>query len=165
MTAKTMDEVEVVLSVIGDREPKGRGVGLAATVAELLAGVRADLGRDDLIAVFVEDVEIPLEGGRKVLEIVDITTVVLHVSDRHTLDLEVIYNGAVKKRTFAPSATVRKATAWAISPEAFNLTGTASDFQLKLGDEVLAPEIHLGQIAHGPGPVKLHLVFKIKPQG
>lgn len=90
----------------------------------------------------------------------------LHVArHRARIAVTVEYNGRDIEREFRPSATVERVIKWAIGPEGFSLEGDPSDFQLKLGDEILSPGTHLGQLPHPHDAVKLDLVFKIKPQG
>ncbi len=79
--------------------------------------------------------------------------------------MEIAYNGRVVHERVSPSTTVRKLIAWAISPEALNLQGEASDFQLKHSGELLPLELHIGQLTHHHEAVRLTLVFKVKPQG
>lgn len=157
-------EREVLFALEGERKPRSLTVAAETTAQEFLASVTAQSGRVDLEIVLIEDDEIEIDGDHILIEriLVDEFKLV-HVATRGKIKVDVTFNGATKDHEFAPSATMDKIVGWAM--HAFDLEGERSDFQLKLGDDLLPPGLHLGQIAEGKKTVRLALVMKIKPQG
>jgi hypothetical protein len=88
---------------------------------------------------------------------------VLHIGKRGKVKVHVTFGRETVDEDFRPAATMRKVTRWAIA--ALGLEGEVADFQLKLDDEVLPPETHVGQVARGAKVLRLSLVMKVKPQG
>lgn len=158
--------VEVLFTAQGHREPFGEHVHPSITVGEFALIAARVHGIEEAVEVFLENAEEPLEATAVLIEQVTIESPPVHVARRHAkIAVTVEYNARDIERHFRPNVTVERIIRWAISPEGFNLEGDPSDFQLKLGEEVLAPDTHLGQIPHPHHAVKLDLVFKVKPQG
>ena len=156
-------ERELLVALEGERRPRALNVMADVTAARLLERARESTGRDDLTEVLIEDEEIVLDGDVVIFERISVEEFKLvHVATHGDIVVTVVFNGS-KEAAFKPSATMAKIIAWAM--KAFGLTGDASDFQLKLGDQILAAGEHLGQIANGAKAVRLSLVMKIKPQG
>jgi hypothetical protein len=157
-------EREVLFAVEGERKPRSLTLPTEATAAMFLERVIALTGRGDLVEVLIEDEEVTIQGDNVLFEriVVDEFKLV-HVATEGKIKVEVTFNGKTKDSEFRPSATMEKIIKWAMG--AFELEGEPADFQLKLGDEVLAAGQHLGQIAEGKKTVRLNLVMKIKPQG
>jgi len=157
-------EREVLFALEGERKPRSLAAPATVTVAEFLELVKVHTGRADLEEVLIEDDEIALEGHVILVERILIDEFKLvHVASRGKIEVFVTFNGKTKDHRFGPNATMEKIVKWAI--EKFELEGGSSDFQLKLGDDVLPPGEHLGQVADGQKTVRLALVMKIKPQG
>lgn len=136
-----------------------------ATALELLHLIRdrhPDVAIEELI---VEDEEEVLDHGTRIVERVQIDFVLVHASRGGHVDVIVHYDNQCRDRAFRPSATIGLIIDWAISDQGFNLIEPASKFVLKLGDRVLEPELHLGQIADGSCAVALQLVHTRKIQG
>lgn len=161
--AKAGSPLDVLYNVEGERKPRSGLFEATATVGDLLKSVRKNLDQDDLAGVYREDdnealpastllSSIDLEDGR-----------LLHVVRPGEIVVEVAFNGQLVSQGFRPSTTMDAIVRWAVG--ALGLEGSSADFQLKYGDEVLAPRDHLGQIAKGQKAIRLALVMKIKPQG
>jgi hypothetical protein len=137
----------------------------AATALELLQLIR-DRHPDVAIAeLIVEDEEDVLDHGTRIVERVQIDFVLVHASRGGHIDVSVRYDNQHRNRAFRPSATIGRIIDWAISDQGFNLIEPASKFVLKLGDRVLEPELHLGQISDGSCEVVFQLVHTRKIQG
>jgi hypothetical protein len=159
----SVEEREVIFAVEGERKPLAMSLRGDVTVSQFLERVKVRTDRVDLQEVLIEDEEVAVEGNALLFEriIVDEFKLV-HVATAGKIKVDVTF-GKTKDHNFAPSATMEKIIVWAIA--AFELVGEPADFQLKLGDEVLAAGQHLGQVADGRKTVCLALVMKIKPQG
>jgi sulfur carrier protein ThiS len=159
------DQLEVVFALEGERKPQSLHLPADATVADLLKEVTKRAERGDLSEVIIEDEDQPLAPDKPLADALDGDFKVVHVSTPGRISVTVTCNGKQATEAFSPSTTLQKIIVWAISPEALQLEGDATDFQLKQGEEVLAPDHHLGQIAQGAKELALTLVFKVKPQG
>jgi hypothetical protein len=159
------DSHDLVLVVEGERSPRQVRVPRTATAAEVVSFVVAETGRVELTEIFLEDEEDCLVEEHRVVEIVIEEFRLIHVGTKGKIKVTVSYNSRKVDREFAPSATMQKIIEWAISPRGLGLEGSAADYQLKLGTEILPPDAHLGQIAGGKKHVTLSLVFRVKPQG
>lgn len=157
-------EREVLFAVEGERKPRSLALPVEVTAAAFLERVVALTGRTELVEVLIEDEEVTIQDDQILFEriVVDEFKLV-HVATKGKIKVDVTFNGKTKDSEFRPSATMEKIIKWAMG--AFQLEGEPADFQLKLGDEVLAAGQHLGQIAEGKKTVRLNLVMKIKPQG
>ncbi len=165
MADETEKVLEFVYVIDGDRVPRTRPVTPTALLKDVLEVVAREHQREDLLALYREDQELALALELASIEILAGEFEVFHLGRRDKVAVEVAYNGRVVHERVSPSTTVRKLIAWAISPEALNLQGEASDFQLKHNGELLPLELHIGQLAHHHEAVRLTLVFKVKPQG
>ena len=161
-----VEQIEILFAVQGHRQHFGQPVDRAITVGEFgVIAARAG-GIEEVVEVFLEDAEEPLDGSLVLIEQLTVEFSPVHVARRHAkIAVTVEFNVRDVKRDFRPNVTVERVIKWAISPEGFDLEGDASDFQLKHGDEVLPPDTHLGQIHHPHHALKFDLVFKVKPQG
>jgi hypothetical protein len=157
--------VEVLFALEGERNPRSLQVPRDSTVTEFVALVVKDTGREEFVDVIVEEEEVSLAGDKRIREIVEAEFKLIHVATKGNIKVTVLYSNRSVSREFRPSATMERVIKWAISPKELNLEGGLEDFQLKDGADVLPPDIHLGQIAHGHKHVTLTLVFKVKPQG
>jgi hypothetical protein len=164
--AVVVERAEILFSVQGHRQPFAEQVDRRITVAAF-GVMAAEVGAiEEVVEVFLEDADEPLEGALVLIERLSVAFTPLHVARHHAkIAVTVEFNARDIKREFRPNATVDRVIKWATGPDGFNLEGDPSDFQLKLGDEVLAPDTHLGQIPHPHHAEKFDLVFKIKPQG
>jgi hypothetical protein len=165
MTLETQERIEVVYLVEGDRSPHSHEVEPSETVGAVLARLRAAHGREDLEELLLEDEEEALALELRLAEVLLDEFRLVHLAAKGKIKIFVGYNGREVEREFRPSATIARVIIWAISPEGLKLEGEPSDFQLKLGDEILTPETHVGQLSKHREPVRLALVFKVKPQG
>jgi hypothetical protein len=120
-------------------------------------------GIEGLIEVYVEDAEEPLDHDWGLIEHLAVEFGPLHVARPGKIATTVRYQGRHIQYPFRPSATVAKVTRWAVGKLA--PTEDPVDFQLKHDGQVLPPDSHLGQVAHGEKSLFLDLVFKVKPQG
>jgi hypothetical protein len=160
---KTQDR-EVLFALEGERKPRSLAISAGATVSHFLEQVKTLTGRADLEEVMIEDDEMALEGHHVLTERIVIDEFrLVHVATKGKIKVVVTFNGKTKDHEFRPNATMEKIVKWAM--KAFDLEGDPSDFQLKLGDDLLPPGLHLGQVAEGKKTVRLALVMKIKPQG
>lgn len=155
---------EIIFTVEGDPQPHSLRLDVDADAREALKAIGKALDRKDLEEISLDDAETPLPPKARIAE-VTAEGQVLHVSTWGSIEVEVAYSHREVERNFRPNATISAVIAWAISPEALNLEGDPSDFQLKLGKTILTPDQHLGAIAGGKKKVKLTLVFNVKPQG
>lgn len=165
MVAKQDDEIELVYTIEGERDPRSRRVRGSDTAARVVETVAGELGRDDIEAMYAENADKPLANKTTMREATKNGFAVFHIGSKHRAKVEVTYNGRVEHEQFAPGVTISRILDWAFSGKGFGLEGESCDFQLKLGADLLPADLHIGQIANGREPVRLILVFKIKPQG
>ena len=165
MAKDTEELLELVYVIDGDRAPRTRRVASDSILKDVLEAVAQEHQREDLLALYREDEELAMALKLAVIEVLAGEFQVFHLGRREKVAVEVTYNGRTVHERFSPSTTVRKVIAWAISPQALNLQGDVSDFQLKHNGDLLPPELHVGQLAHHHEAVRLTLVFKVKPQG
>jgi hypothetical protein len=138
-------------------------IGRTTTVREFIDIAVTKTGIEGLLEVYVENGEEPLGHHLFLLEHLSIEFAPIHVAKPGKIETIVRYQGRQVERPFRPAATIEKVTEWAVGQ--LGLSEDPSDFQLKHDGKVLAPDSHLGQVAHGKKSVVLDLVFKIKPQG
>lgn len=160
--ANTEKSLEVAFVLEGERKPQIIEAPEGATVGELLALVAARHGVD-IDEVAIEDSEEILDLKTQLRDVLVGAFKVLHLGKRGKVKVDVTFERSTVHEDFRPAATMRKVTRWAIA--ALGLEGEVADFQLKLGDDVLPPETHVGQVAKGAKVLHLTLVMKIKPQG
>jgi hypothetical protein len=163
--AEVVDRVEILFAVEGHRQHFSVEIGPRVTVIEFASLAAKAGGLEEPVEIFLEDAEQALTADLVLLEHLAAEFAPLHVARPGEIETTVDFNGRDAKRKFKANATIIKIIAWAISPEALNLEGTPSDFQLKFDGEVLPPDLHLGQVARGKKAISLSLVFKVKPQG
>jgi hypothetical protein len=157
--------VEILFALEGERNPRSLKTDPDSTITEFIALVVKETSRGEFVEIIVEDEEETLSGDKRIREIVEADFKLIHVATKGDIKVTVQYSTRAVSREFRPSATMERIIKWAISPKELNLEGGPEDFQLKDGAEVLPPDVHLGQIAHGHKHVTLTLVFKVKPQG
>ncbi|MGW1419840.1 hypothetical protein ACWAT4_06925 [Bradyrhizobium manausense] len=160
-----VDSHELVLAIEGERGPRQIQVSRSATAKEVIEAVVLETKRTELTEIFLEDEEECLVEEHRVVELVIEEFRLIHVASKGKITVTVVYNSRQVHRDFAPSVTIETIIAWAISPSALNLEGVPAEYQLKLGSEVLPPDLHLGQVAKGEKKIAFSLVFRIKPQG
>lgn len=165
MPAHTNDKLELIFTVDGDRAPRSRMVDGGDKAGEVVTAVAHELDRDDLEALYKEDADKAVQDKTLMKTVLAGEFAVFHIGGKHKVKVEVTYNGRDEHEQFAPGITIQSVIAWAISPKGLNLQGEVCDFQLKLAAELLAPDLHIGQLASGRETVRLALVFKVKPQG
>lgn len=165
MPAQTNDKMELIFTVDGDRAPRNRMVEGNDKAGAVVAAVARELHREDLEALYEENADKAVQDKTPMKTVLAGEFAVFHIGDKHKVKVEVTYNGRDEHEQFARGVTIQSVIAWAISPKGLNLQGEVCDFQLKLGTELLAPDLHIGQLASGRETVRLALVFKVKPQG
>lgn len=164
-TLEDVQKVEILFAVEGHGRHFGVHVGPNVTVGEFLAAAAADVGAVELVEVFAEDSDEPLAHSLLLFEQLPASFAPLHVATCGTIKTTVEYNNRKVQREFRPSATIARIIKWAIGPEGLNLEGKPADYQIKHDGKIVPPTTHLGQISQGEKAVRLHLVFKVKPQG
>lgn len=166
MSAKAPPQtVDVIFAIDGVRKLHQRATPEKTTVEVFRKSVQAELGGEERDAVYVSDGAKPLPPRTTIAKAVGKDDAVLHVGVAHDVHVDVAFNGQSVHRDASPAMTVRSLIAWAIGPKGHGATGASSDYQLKLGEEILKPDLHLGQLVRDHEPLKLALVFKVKPQG
>jgi len=160
-----IDQIEVVFAVEGHMKHFAATIGPDVKVSEFAAIAAAAGQIEEMLEVFVENADAPLDGHLILIEHLSATFAPLHAARPGAIKTTVEYNGRKVERAFRPNATIGRVIEWAIGKNGLDLEGGPADYQLKYRGEVLSPDQHLGQIAHGEKSVDLFLVFKIKPQG
>ena len=162
---EVLEMVEIIFAVEGHSRHFTTRVRPETKVVEF-AEIAAKLGQiDALVEVFLEDSEDPLLGDLVLVEHLSERFAPLHVAKPGLIKTTVRYNDRRVERSFRPSATLAHIIKWSISKKELDLDGGPSDYQLKHNGDVLSPDLHLGQVAHGLKAVEFYLVFKVKPQG
>jgi hypothetical protein len=157
----TVTSYNLILAIQGMAKPIELEVPETATAADILASIRERTGREDLVELAYEAVD----DGDRVVESLRREFRVLHAATRQRVMVILKYEGQRRERIFRPNATIRRVIRWAISEEGFNLEGKPAEFQIKLGDRVLPPDMHVGQAAGGACELSAALVHNVKPQG
>jgi hypothetical protein len=165
MTDSTVDILELLHVVEGERKPRRLEIGHHETVQAVIGRLTTELGRDDLVELLFEEEEVALAADAILSELIADDLRLIHLASRGHIKVFVGYNGRQIFHDFRPNVTIATVTKWAISPKELDLQGEPSDFQLKLGNDVLPPDTHIGQLARCGHELHLALVFKIKPQG
>lgn len=165
MTDRPTDSYDLVFALEGDRHPQNVTVKLDATAQEVLIAIVEKTGRTEIVEIFIEDEDECLPSDHPLVEVIIKEFKLVHAATKGEVKVSVSYNGRNVERDFKPSATMQKVIDWAISDKGLNLEGTGADYQLKLGEEVLPPDAHVGQVSGGKKHVRLTLVFRVKPQG
>lgn len=165
MAAIVETRTELVFILEGEPEPKSILIEKAEPLEALLGRLNQVHGRDDLEELCLEDEDEALDLERLLAMLQSGEFRLVHVGAKGKIKVVVTYNNREVEHAFRPSATLRRVIKWAISDKALNLDGEPTDFQLKLGEEILPPDTHVGQLSKRREPVRLSLVFKVKPQG
>lgn len=165
MTENSADSHDLAFALEGERHPQTVTVKIDATAEEVLVAIVEKTGRKEIVEIFIEDEDDCLPGEHRLVEVIIKEFKLVHAATEGEIKVTVGYNGRTIDRDFKPSATMQKVVDWAISDKGFKLEGTGADYQLKLGEDVLPPDVHVGQISAGKKHVRLTLVFRIKPQG
>jgi hypothetical protein len=164
LVGEVTERLVVVFAAEGQVGHHEAEVGPTTTVKEFINIAVSKTGIEELVEVYVEDGEEPLQHDLLLLEHLSIEFAPLHIAKAGKIETTVRYQGSRHvERAFRPSATIDKVTKWAVHELA--PTEDPTDFQLKHDGKVLPPDSHLGQAAHGQKSVVLDLVFKVKPQG
>ncbi len=163
--AEVVKSVDVLFAVEGQVRHHSSPTDPKTTVREFVEIAVSASGVQELMEVYLENADAPLDHGLVLVEHLSVEFAPLHVARRGKIKTIVRYQDRHVEREFSPAVTIAAIIVWAIGPHGLNLQGDPTDFQLKLHGEVLAPGTHLGQIAHGKKEVTLDLVFKVKPQG
>ena len=153
----TSQDLEGVFALEGERNPRSLKAHPDSSVADFIALVVKDTGREEFVEVLIEDEEVVVPGEKPIRELFEADFKLIHVATKGAIKATVQYRTRAVSHHFRPS--------WAISPKELNLEGGPEDFQLKDGNDVLPADVHLGQVAKGHKHVTLTLVFKVKPQG
>lgn len=156
--------IAIVFAAEGQAGHHDAEIGPTTTVKEFIDIAVIKTGIEGLLEVYVEDAEEPLGHELILVEHLSIEFAPLHVAKPGKIATTVRYQGNRHvEHAFRPAATIAKVTKWAVGKLA--PTEDPSDFQLKHDGNVLPPDSHLGQAAHGEKSIVLDLVFKVKPQG
>lgn len=159
-----VEEVEILYTVVGHRDPHSVKVKNDIKVAEFVSLVSKNHGITEAVEVLIEDEDDALGDELVLVEVIGERTV--HVGHKHSkINVIVEYQNRNIHREYRPSATIRKILIWAVGTEGFNLEGKPSQYQLKHNGEVVPDDKHIGQVAQGAKEVTLVLVFRVKPQG
>lgn len=159
------ENVEVVYAVEGHTRHFTTQISPKLKVAEF-AALAAKAGQlDGAVEIFLEDSEQPLNDDLVLVEHLSSRFAPLHACRPGLIKTTVNYNGRQVERAFRPNVTVAHVIRWAIGKDGLDLEGGPADYQLKHKGQVLCPDDHLGQVAHGKKCVEFDLVFKVKPQG
>jgi len=161
----TSQDLEGVFALEGERNPRSLKAHPDSSVADFIALVVKDTGREEFVEVLIEDEEVVVPGEKPIRELFEADFKLIHVATKGAIKATVQYRTRAVSHHFRPNATMEKIIRWAISPKELNLEGGPEDFQLKDGNDVLPADVHLGQVAKGHKHVTLTLVFKVKPQG
>jgi hypothetical protein len=163
--AEVVERVDVLFAVEGQVRHHSSPIDPKTTVREFIEIAVSASGVEELVEIYLENADAPLDHGLVLVEHLSVEFAPLHVATPGKIKTIVRYQDRHVNRQFSPAVTIAAIIVWAIGPEGLNLLGDPTDFQLKLDGEVLAPDAHLGQIARGKKEVTLDLVFKVKPQG
>lgn len=164
LVEEVTERVAVVFAVEGRTGHHDAEIDPTITVKEFIDIAVAKTGIEGLLEVYVEDAEEPLAHELILVEHLSVEFAPLHVAKPGKIATTVRYQGSRHvEHSFRPAATIAKVTKWAVGKLA--PTEDPSDFQLKHDGNVLPPDLHLGQAAHGEKSIVLDLVFKVKPQG
>jgi hypothetical protein len=163
--AEVTERVEVLFAVEGQARHHSATIDPNIIVREFFDIAVTASGVDELVEVYLENAEVPLDHQLVLAEHLSIEFAPLHVATPGKIKTTVRYQDRHVVREFSAAVTVAAITEWAVGKDGLNLEGDPSDFQLKLDGEVLAPDNHLGQVARGKKEVTFDLVFKVKPQG
>lgn len=158
-----LEAPEVLFAVEGERKPLAVALPAGANPALALKILNEKFARTDLVELVLEDEDEPLGVDADLRAALKGEFKLIHAATAGLIDVHVVFNGVEHNRDFRPAATMEKIVIWAM--RAFKLEGDPCDFQLKLGEEILAPNEHLGQVAGKKKRIKLALVMRIKPQG
>ncbi len=161
--AEVVEQLDVLFAAEGHPGHYSAEIGPTTTVREFVEIAETKTGINGLLEVYVENGDEPLGHDLLLVEHLSIEFAPLHVAKPGKIETTVRYQGRHVERAFRPAATIEKVTVWAV--EKLGITEDPNDFQLKHDGKVLAPDSHLGQVAHDKKSVVLDLVFKIKPQG
>ncbi len=137
----------------------------ADTTADILARIKERHADAEITELLIEDEDEAVAADDRIVERVDREFKLVHASRGGKIKVVIHYEHEKRDRAFGPNATVRRIRRWAVSDKGFDLTEPAAKFVLKLGERVLEPELHLGQISRGERTVELTLVHGRKIQG
>jgi hypothetical protein len=131
-----------------------------ATLADVLAAIRAKHSIDAAAVLFLEDAEEPAELAALLRDLADPKGLKVHVHRCHRIEVSVTFNGT-KDYKFAPSTTVAHVKDWA-TEKAFPMNAEeAAEHVLQITGttERPSPGMHLGALAvHAHCHVRFDLV-------
>jgi hypothetical protein len=140
-------------------------VAVGATASEILDTIKARHPAVEIDELVMEDEDEPLGDDARVVERVEDEFKLIHAARRGRIAVTVVYDNDQRQREFRPSATVRRILRWAVGEKGFDLVDPPFKFVLKMGERMLEPELHLGQITRGARAIVLQLVHTRKVQG
>lgn len=155
--------LDVIFAVEGHHAHHCAPVPPGTTVRAFTQIAITATGIDELVEVFVENGDDPLDPDLVIIEHLSVEFAPLHVGKHGKVQVTVRYQNRPVEHAFRPAATIDRITTWAM--QALGLHEDPVDFQLKHEGKVLAPDMHLGQVVKGTKTAAFDLVFKIKPQG
>lgn len=133
-----------------------------ATVADVLAELRAKLGADEAAILFLEDADEPAELGARLRDLNHGKAVKVHVHRCRHIAISVTFNSKAEEHRFAPAATVARVKRWA-TDKAFKMSpAEAAEHVLQLSGTTERPNpgTHLGALAKHP---KCQVGFDLVP--
>ena len=167
MTAEVevIEKIEIIFAVEGHTRHFTTEIHPKTTVLEFAAVAAQAAQIEEIVEVFLEDNEHPLQGDLLLVQSLSERFAPLHVARPGLIKTSVEYNGRRVERAFRPSVTIARIIIWAIGKDALNLDSGPADYQIKHNGQVLSSDLHLGQVAGDHKAIELALVFKMKPQG
>lgn len=144
-----MKKLEIFVITAEGASPKRLQLEAEATVADLIKSTHGngEIKMLEEVMVFVEDEDEPLDHSRKLGDCGLSGRPFLHCHRCRHIAVTVNYNGTLKEKKFAPSATVAKVLKWALKE--FGLKGQdAEDKVLRIDaqSQPLEPETHVGSL-------------------
>jgi hypothetical protein len=119
-----------------------------ATLADVLAWIRAQHATDAAALLFLEDADEPAELTARLQDLAGPKGLKVHVHRCHRIEVSVTFNGT-KEHLFAPSATVARVKRWA-TEKAFPMSPEeAGEHVLQISGTTERPNLgtHLGTLA------------------
>ena len=161
---KTPRETAIAYAVEGLPDQQEIKVDAGETAQQILRRIKARHPDSEIVELVIEDEDEAVGEDARIVESIEADFKVVHAARGRRIAVAVRYEAEEAKQDFQPSATIRRITRWAVE-KGFDLVEKPSKFVLKLGDRVLEPELHLGQITGGAREIELVLVHGRKIQG
>jgi hypothetical protein len=147
-----METLDIFYQGHGIREIDHIEVGRDHTVAVIKEILVKKHGLETDTLIFLEDQEEPLGDHLVIFELVQATSVNLHLHRCRHVDVTVRFNGKPVERKFAPSATIAHVKHWA-AVKGFGMTEEqAGEHLLQIAGtkDRPAPGVHIGTLASCP---------------